>query len=387
MALLYSLMRPRQVLSVLAGLLVLLALTPVVYADDLEQKIVRIPVEIAGRSFRLQALVVQPEGKGPFPVALLTHGSPALKSTADNFNIQANFSNWAVNLAARGYLVVGIARRGYGLSDGDAAKAGGDCENPVPERRMQIDADDLAAALKTISTWPEADMEHVIAIGQSLGGAAVLALASRPEVHLAAVFSVSGGIYHREGEPQPFRVFDGHCVNFRNALVSAVGTLAKGWKAPQLWFYSENDPWFRPDLARDMREAALEAKADVRLDVLPPVAIDGHALFFDPAGQAQIFPLLDDFLRSHGLPTWPLNVEEKVAAGLSEMQKDDLHRYLLEANAQKALSIAEDGTGHLHWASNVLVLDHAERRTIATCEKEEKKRCRLLMANYEVLTR
>ncbi len=242
---------------------------------------------------------------------------------------------------------------------------------------MQIDADDLAAALKTISTWPEADMEHVIAIGQSL---AVLLFSLWPASGGSSgrgVFGL-GRIYHREGEPQPFRVFDGHCVNFRKRSGLCGWNFGQRMESPQLWFYSENDPWFRPDLARDMREAALEAKADVRLDVLPPVAIDGHALFFDPAARRRYSRCWDDFLRSHGLPTWPLNVEEKVAAGLSEMQKRMISIGIcLRRMRKKHSPIAEDGTGHLHWASNVLVLDHAERRTIATCEKEEKKRCRL----------
>ena len=355
-------------------------------AADIDFKIIRLPVTIDGSQLSLEAVVATPPGPGPFPVALLTHGSPPPDGTPEELSAESNFGEWSLNMASRGYLAVGIMRRGYGFSDGVPGTGGGDCAQPKPELRMQRDAADLAAALQAVALWPQADMSRVVAMGQSLGGAAVLALAARADVHLAAAVSISGGIYHRQGHevPKAFHVYD-QCPLYRKALVDAVGHLAASSPAPQLWIYAENDPWFRPDLVEDMRQVSATSGGKVEAQILPPSVINGHAVLFRPEGMAEILPVLDDFLRAHDLLTWKGDDYQGLRARLLPDQRKDLDTYLRQGVTQKALAVASNGNGHLHWIEGSTVLDRAERQAIETCEKDEKTACRLLMANFDPL--
>src|SRR5207237_8790586 len=123
------------------------------------------------------------------------------------------------DLAMRGWLAVVVMRRGFGGSDGlPGVSRGGaymSCENGDLARGFDAEADDLDAALKTIAERPDADGSRAIAIGQSLGGGAVLALAARQPAGLLGAVNVSGGAWRNEGAT----------VCDHDALVATMATL------------------------------------------------------------------------------------------------------------------------------------------------------------------
>lgn len=343
----------------------------------------RLFTEIDGMPVGLEAFIAKPALDGRLPVALITHGS---SDTPEKLTAQDELGNWALDFAARGYLAVAILRRGFGNSDGIVNQNGGTCENPKPALLLQHDADDLEAALKAIATRPDANMSEVLAIGQSRGGADVLALSARSQIHLSAVISVSGGVYHfvKGTERLPFHVFD-HCERYREALVTTIGSYAKTARMPHLWIYEENDPWFQPDLVHDLQDAWKAQGGNAQVDILSPRDINGHQLFFSIPGRSALHPLIDSFLREHSLPSWDEKTTIDLRERLTPIQQEDLDAYLRGGTAERALAIAQDGTGRLHNNEGRGISDRARRQALKTCEDDEHKPCKLLMANFDIL--
>ena len=222
----------------------------------------------------------KPEGR--LPVALITHGKNA--KAADNQYVRADMMlAQARDLAARGWLAVVVIRRGYGQSDGIPGVSRGaaymSCENGDLSRGFDVEADDLEAALKVIAERPDADGSRAIAIGQSLGGGAVLALAARRPAGLLGVVNVSGGVWRTTPEGN---------VCGHDTLVSAMATFGARTRVPSLWLYAENDSLFPPDLVNRMRDAYAKAGGRAELQMLSPVLHDGHYLFADFSGRVQM---------------------------------------------------------------------------------------------------
>ena len=142
---------------------------------------------------------------------------------------------WAHDLAHRGWLAVAVMRRGYGASEGEVADDAGNCASPDVGRYLDAHADDLEAALHAIAHRGDTDMGRVLAIGDSAGGAAVMALAARTP--LVGVVNVSGGLGRHPG---PFRSYP-DCTAFESDLVWNFARFGTAAHMPTLWLYAEND--------------------------------------------------------------------------------------------------------------------------------------------------
>jgi dienelactone hydrolase len=216
--------------------------------------------------FRLEALVVRPaKAEGRLPIALITHGKNA--KAAENQALRADMMlPQARDFAARGWLAVVVLRRGYGQSDGLPGVSRGAaymaCENADLARGFEIEADDLDGALKVVAARPDADGTRAIAIGQSLGGGVVLALAARRPAGLLGVVNVSGGAWRTNG--------DGNICEHAD-LVAAMATFGSRTRIPTLWLYAENDSLFPPELVTRMRDAYAAAGGRAELRMFPPV--------------------------------------------------------------------------------------------------------------------
>jgi len=257
----------------------------------------RLPVIIGSRDYALDALIVRRPGMDKLPVALITHGANPGDPRAATTEW---LTGWAHDLAHRGWLAVAVMRRGYGKSEGEVADDAGTCTAPDVGRYLDAHADDLEATLRSIAQRPDADMDHVVAIGDSAGGAAVMALAARSSVRLSAVVNVSGGLGRRLG---PFRP-DPACAQYDSDLVWNFARFGSTAHMPTLWLYAENDSWFRPGLVGRLRAAFTGSGGKAGLVMLPPFQGDGHTMFFAPGGRQLLLPELDGFLRANGLPTW-----------------------------------------------------------------------------------
>lgn len=344
-------------------------------ADAVEDA-ARLGVTIGGKDYALDALVVRLPGEGRLPIALITHGSSPGDPRAATIDW---LRGWAHDMAHRGWLAVAVMRRGYGGSEGEVADDAGTCAMPDVGRYLDAHADDLEAALRSIARRPDADMGRVLAIGDSSGGAAVMALAARPSVTLSAVVNVSGGFGHRLG---PFRP-DPACPLFEADLVWNFARFGTAAHMPTLWLYAENDGWFRPGLVGRMRAAFTGSGGRAQLAMLPPFKDDGHALFFAPGGKRLLLPEVDGFLRANGLPTWDGTVFQPLIARLSPGDAQEVQDYLRLGTAEKALALAPGGRAWW-WEGGQTAAD-VRNRALAFCKEKAGVDCTLAVDNFRPL--
>ncbi len=339
---------------------------------DVVEEALRLPVTIGGHSLALDVLTVRRAGTDKLPVALITHGAnPGNPRGATTDWLRG----WAHDFAHRGWLAVAVMRRGYGASDGEVAEHAGNCVSPDVARYLDAHADDLEAALQSIAQRPDADMGRVLAIGDSAGGAAVMALAARKAVPLAAVVNVSGGLAH---DHQAFQL-NPACATFESDLVWNFARFGATARVPTLWLYAENDSWFRPALVSRMQSAFTGSGGHMQLVMLPPFQADGHTLFFAKGGRRLLLPELDGFLRAHGLPTWDPAPFEPMLSRLSAADRLGVREYL-QRPTEKALALTRNGG--TYWGEGYYKLDDARAQALAFCKERTGADCTLAAENF-----
>jgi dienelactone hydrolase len=257
----------------------------------------RVPVPDAdGATPRLlEALLYRPAGEARRPLVIISHGSP--RSFADRAGMRADWAERAAAFfVAEGYAVLVPMRRGYGTSPGDANdRAHGPCSNPdYADAGLRVGRQVLDI-VEYMKGQAFVDARRIVLAGQSAGGFASLAAASWNPDGVVAVINIAGG--------RGSRAANDVCGEAR--LVEAMGTFGAGARLPSLWLYSENDLFFRPDLARRMHAAYALGGARTELRILAAYGSDGHG-FVRRAGSASEWqPLVRAFLASLGGPVAP----------------------------------------------------------------------------------
>ncbi len=271
--------------TALAVVLFVLTFTPV-RADEF----VREPLRIPASGTRLEALLVRPAGAGRFPLVLLSHGSPRAASDRPGMS-PTNLLPQALQFAQRGFAVAIVMRRGYGGSGGGWAESFGPCGSPDYVSAAAAAVADLKGVVAFLRQRPDIDATRIVAVGQSAGGFATVALTADPPAGLVAGISFAGGRGSRE---------DGEVCGAAR-LVEAFRGFGRASRVPMLWVYSANDRFFGPDLARELKDAFVAGGGKVEFVSAPAFERDGHALFSSAAGVALWTPMVDSFLRRHGL--------------------------------------------------------------------------------------
>jgi dienelactone hydrolase len=333
-------------------------------------------------NYRLEALIVRPAAaKGRLPVALLTHGKPRLPSELVKIRA-ALMSREARDLAYRGYLAVAVVRRGYGVSGGTPGQptntAYAKCNDADLRRYFSVESDDLERALRVVTARADADSTRVIALGGSVGGGAVLALAARNPPGLKAVVNLAGAMRITDAQ--------GQLTCPQDMPIAALASFGSQTKTPSLWVYSENDSNFGPDAARKVHAAYVAQGGVATLKIAPSLQpADGHNIFELPAGRQHWLAALDPFLRAQNLPTW------------SAQQLDALmQKYNIGANRRQWLEayfslytpkvLVRSPSGVLNYSANTSALDPAQKSALEGCEKTAKAPCSPIMKNFEMVT-
>jgi dienelactone hydrolase len=330
-------------------------------------------VRNAKGSYRLEALVVRPAAAtGRLPIAMITHGKNL--TPLENESIHADWMlPQARDFAARGWLAVAVIRRGYGASDGVPGVALGGaymaCGSADLVRGFEVEADDLAGALQAVSARPDADASRVLAVGQSFGGATVLAFAARHPLGLIGVVNVSGGVR---------RQASGGDVCDYNALIAAMDSFGSRTRVPTLWLYAENDSLFPPAVVNRMHDVYVIASGRAELKMFPPLGKEGHALFSDVSGRAQWLPALDAYLLANRMPN--ANIarldEIKRAPGLAPLKREFIEQYLA-LPLPKVLAVSPNGT--VSWYVHTSGLDAARSGALGSCREKAGRECTIVM--------
>lgn len=341
----------------------------------LAEGVVQTPLSIPARfpdgsSATLEAMLVRPDGPGPYPIAIVSHGTP--RDPADRAQLTPlRFLPEAREFARRGWATAVVLRRGYGGSDGPYSESTGSCNNPDYLHSARQSAEDLRQAVRYLSAQPYADPGRIIAVGVSAGGLASIALSADPPPGLKAVISFAGG----RGSIADNEV----CREER--LVAAFGTLGRSSPVPNLWVYAENDLFFGPALASRLWEAFTREGGRGEFIAAPPHGKDGHSFF--TAGIQEWTPMVDRFLEQNGLVPRRTPIALTLPAlppppELSAANRSKFPAYVA-AGGNKAFAVSPDGA--YGWKSGLRSLDEAQKGALETCAMHTRQSCRIAYLN------
>ncbi|MHB1219749.1 MAG: alpha/beta hydrolase family protein [Alphaproteobacteria bacterium] len=376
-------MRPRRAALAFALLAACACLAPGARAappvakDALVREVGTLSVTIDGSSHALESLIVRPPGDGPFPLAVIAHGAPRDVAQRGRFAV-SSLGPQADEMARRGWAVAVVLRRGYGTSTGNVAEGAGPCGRPNYVAAGREGAKDLRAIVESLRAQPFVDASRILIVGVSAGGFAALATAADPPDGLRAVISFAGG----RGSPSPGVV----CEDY--ALVRAFGAFGETARVPTLWVYAENDSYFSPGLAHRFHDAFTAGGGQAELIVVGPFGDDGHTLF-SRRGTAIWRPLVDDFLRKAGLPTWDAPPADGSQAELTpprELASDagrKAWRDFLGGAPSKAFAVGPGGAWG--WRAGRNSLDDARQQALENCQRGGA-RCRIAAEDDELVT-
>jgi hypothetical protein len=154
-----------------------------------------------------------------------------------------------------------------------------------------------------------------------------------------------------------------------------------------LWVYAENDHFFGPAIAERLRDAFVSPGGQVSFIKAAPFGQDGH-LLFSQAGAAIWEPMVDDFLRSHGLaPAMGLLSSPRLPAvalpaGLRKNGQDAFRLYLASA-PHKAFAIGASGA--FGWRTARRSDEEAVSGALALCPGQGKSNCHVVMVNDQAV--
>jgi dienelactone hydrolase len=248
-------------------------------------------IPLPGERLVMHAVVLRPPGPGPFPLAVINHGSAQSSAQRAIFSPSeyANASQWFLN---HGFAVVLPLRPGHGETGGPYFEDQGRCESVDYEKSGLATADSIQAAVDYLAAQPFVKKSGMVVIGQSAGAWGALALASRNPRAVRAVINFAGGRGGRIDDKP-----DNNCAPDR--LIEAAGNFGSSARIPTLWLYSKNDSYFAPGLSKRMYEVFSIAGGNAEYHLLQPFGSDGHS-FIDSNEASKLWaPIVEKFLAEH----------------------------------------------------------------------------------------
>ena len=244
-------------------------------------------IPMSDQDLMMRATVFRPAGPGPFPLAVVSHGShqSSVRRAKMPMPEYPVLSQWLVD---RGYAVVLPQRFGHGQTGGPYLEDEGRCENPDYRAAGEAAANAIQAAINSLTVAPFVRATDVLAIGHSAGGWGALALAARGQT-LTAVINIAGGRGGRmDNKPNTI------CASDR--LVATAAAFGRRSRVPTLWLYAENDSYFPPAVSKRMFEAYRGAGGVAEYRLLPPFGREGHNFIEAEDARALWGPAIEGFL-------------------------------------------------------------------------------------------
>jgi acetyl esterase/lipase len=215
--------------------------------------------------FSMEGILLKPEGKGPFPAVLISHG---LGGNAHSFGMMKarEMVQWGMVCIAPNYTHTG--------QGGDRAQFGASAENI---RRASI-------CLDLLRTLPEVDSTRLAAYGHSMGGFVTIGLASTKVDAVKAAAITGSGISPQDGYAAPS------------------AKAAEKIRTPFLMLHGANDNVVRPE-----QSAALKQVLDENKVPNDRLIADGQGHPIDQTMRDEVFRLVREWFVKQGVLKAALN--------------------------------------------------------------------------------
>ena len=236
----------------------------------------------------MHTTVFRPAGPGPFPLVVINHGTTQNAERRRMLEMP-DFDSLAQWFVRHGFAAAVPQRPGHGETGGEYREDQGGCDEADFARAGLGAAESIAAAIAYMRAQPFVRRTGVIVVGQSAGGWAALALASRAPVGVRAAIDFAGGLGGRSWD-RP----DNNCA--RDRLIATAGEFGRTTRIPTLWVYTENDTYFAPRLSGAMAAAFRAAGGQADYELLPAFGDDGHFMAERAGSEAVWGPVVERFL-------------------------------------------------------------------------------------------
>lgn len=228
---------------------------------------VMIPLQDRGHATQalLEAYVYRPEGPGPFPVAVLNHGSAGGDpKTTFKWEKEAAF------LVGEGYLVITPMRRGRGQSTGNSPESEEkNCDEKSWLPGLVDSMRDLDATIDFSRALPGAKPHAFLLLGVSRGGFLSVAYAARGryKADIRKVINLVGGWVAQAEDQCP--------KDFNLTTFKRFGRLTK---VPMLWLYGAGDLFYGDQAIESYIRAFRSSGGNALFYLIEGVPENGHWL-------------------------------------------------------------------------------------------------------------
>lgn len=236
----------------------------------------------------MRGTLFRPPGAGPFPLLVMNHGTTQNAERRRMLPLPA-FDSLARWFVRHGFAVAVPQRPGHGATGGAYREDQGGCDDADFARAGRGAADSIMAATAYLTAQPFIRRGRTIVAGQSAGGWAALAVASRAPPGLQAVINFAGGLGGRSYD-RP----DNNCAADR--LIATAAEFGRTAHVPSLWLYTANDSYFPPRLAGAMADAYRAAGGKAEFALLPDFGADGHFMAETDSSESAWGPAVERFL-------------------------------------------------------------------------------------------
>jgi dienelactone hydrolase len=246
---------------------------------EAEPETITYPARAAGKDWQVKALIYKPQGTGPFPLVVYSHGRSGEAEKRANLRYPIPLGHvgyWN----RKGFAVMAPIRVGYGETGGDDIESSGNrlnaaniCSGEHAYQRVAKNAADIVeAAIHWGRKQSWVNPSIVLLVGQSVGGLTSVATGARNLPGVIGYINFSGGT---GGNPD--RRPSASC--FPEVLEKVYGELGRTTRIPNLWLYAPNDLYWGEEAPRRWHRAFAAAGGSGDFIMTEPVPnADGHNL-------------------------------------------------------------------------------------------------------------
>jgi len=267
-----------------------------------QPQILKLPMKgggFFGGDVAMAAHFYKPQGDGPFPAVVFSHGRAADREVRATlkYPVLVGHGNFWLR---KGFALIAPLRRGYGETGGVDSEASGatwrlgSCRtDPDYAKVAKIAGEAVLATLDWAREQPWAAKDKILLVGQSVGGLTTVAVAAGNPPGVVGAINFSGGA---GGSPDDS---PGRSCKPEN-LTKLFEEFGKTIRIPSLWLYAENDLFWGAEAPKEWHRAFSAGGSKTRSVMTPPVpgVKDGHALL--ASGGRLWSPPVNDFVKQLG---------------------------------------------------------------------------------------